>query len=184
MGIRERKAFSLWLGVSNTMHQFYQSQQISLARRAIEPVTLAPTASVIDPTLGSHRIQQSQINVAYGRSQIPSPHILSIFMWMYPHLPTIFVAVTNARNADSSRGTKRPSEDVEAMTDLQQARYHDRQAMKYCFLCTRLSHLNCALFNGARSSSPKWRNTYSDGIPFQSTRTSALLSGTVLPARM
>ena len=60
------------------MHQFYQSHQIPLARRATEPVTLAPTASMIDPNLESHRMQQSQINVnaAYGRPQIPSPHII------------------------------------------------------------------------------------------------------------
>lgn len=58
------------------MHQFYQSQQIPLARRATEPVTLAPTASMIDPNLEGHRMQQSQINAAYGRPQIPSPHIM------------------------------------------------------------------------------------------------------------
>ena len=56
------------------MHQFYQSHQIPLARRATEPVTLAPTASMIDPNLESHRMQQSQISAAYGRPQIPSPH--------------------------------------------------------------------------------------------------------------
>ena len=58
------------------MHQFYQSHQIPLARRATEPVTLAPTASMIDPNLESHRIQQSQINAAYGRPQIPSHHVV------------------------------------------------------------------------------------------------------------
>lgn len=58
------------------MHQFYQSHQVPLARRATEPVTLAPTASMIDPNLESHRMQQSQINAAYGRPQIPSPHII------------------------------------------------------------------------------------------------------------
>lgn len=58
------------------MHQFYQTHQIPLARRATEPVTLAPTASMIDPSLESHRIQQSQINAAYGRPQIPNHHII------------------------------------------------------------------------------------------------------------
>ena len=58
------------------MHQFYQSHSIPLARRATEPVTLAPTASMIDPNLETHRIQQSQINAAYGRPHIPSPHII------------------------------------------------------------------------------------------------------------
>ena len=60
------------------MHQFYQSHQIPLARRATEPVTLAPTASMIDPNLESHhRIQQSQTNATYGRSQAPSPNSVS-----------------------------------------------------------------------------------------------------------
>ncbi|KAF6231367.1 hypothetical protein HO173_010510 [Letharia columbiana] len=58
------------------MHQFYQSHQIPLARRATEPVTLAPTASMIDPNLENHHIQQSQINAAYGRPQIPNHHII------------------------------------------------------------------------------------------------------------
>lgn len=58
------------------MHHFYQSHQIPLARRATEPVTLAPTASMIDPNLESHRIQQSQINAAYGRPQIPNHPII------------------------------------------------------------------------------------------------------------
>ena len=62
----------------NIMHQFYQSHQIPLARRATEPVTLAPTASMIDPNLESHRIQQqSQINAAYGRPPIPNHHIIT-----------------------------------------------------------------------------------------------------------
>ena len=56
------------------MHQFYQSHQIPLARRITEPVTLAPTASMIDPNLESHRMQQSQVNPAYGRPQIHSPN--------------------------------------------------------------------------------------------------------------
>lgn len=61
------------------MHQFYQSHQIPLARRrATEPVTLAPTASMIDPNLDGHQLQQPQINAAYGgRPQVPSPHIIS-----------------------------------------------------------------------------------------------------------
>lgn len=58
------------------MHQFYPSHQIPLARRATEPVTLAPTASMIDPNLESHRLQQSHINVVYGRPQIPNHHII------------------------------------------------------------------------------------------------------------
>ena len=58
------------------MHQFYQAHQIPLARRATEPVTLAPTASMIDTNLESHRIQQSQINAAYGSPQISSHHII------------------------------------------------------------------------------------------------------------
>ena len=58
------------------MHQFYQSHQIPLARRATEPVTLAPTASMIDPNLESHRIQPSHINAAYGRPQIRNHHII------------------------------------------------------------------------------------------------------------
>lgn len=58
------------------MHHFYQSHQIPLARRATEPVTLAPTASMIDPNLESHRLQQSQINAAYGRTPIPNHHII------------------------------------------------------------------------------------------------------------
>ena len=60
------------------MHHFYQSHQIPLARRATEPVTLAPTASMIDPNLESQRIQQqSQINAAYGGPPIPNHHILT-----------------------------------------------------------------------------------------------------------
>ena len=58
------------------MHQFYQSHQLPVARRATEPVTLAPTASMIDPNLESHRNQQSQVTAAYGRPQISSPHIV------------------------------------------------------------------------------------------------------------
>ena len=58
------------------MHQYYQSHQIPLARRATEPVTLAPTASMIDPNLESHRIQQSQINAAYGRPQLANHHVI------------------------------------------------------------------------------------------------------------
>ena len=58
------------------MHQYYPSHQIPLARRATEPVTLAPTASMIDPNLESQRIQQSQINAAYGRPQMPNHHII------------------------------------------------------------------------------------------------------------
>lgn len=57
------------------MHQFYQSHQIPLARRATTD-TVAPTASMIDPNLESHRIQQSQSNAAYGRPQIPNHHII------------------------------------------------------------------------------------------------------------
>ena len=58
------------------MHQYYQSHQIPLARRATEPVTLAPTASMIDPNLESHRMQQSQVNAAYGRPQLPNHHVV------------------------------------------------------------------------------------------------------------
>ena len=59
------------------MHQYYQSHQIPLARRATEPVTLAPTASMIDPNLDSHRIQQPQISAVYARPQISSHHVIS-----------------------------------------------------------------------------------------------------------
>ena len=79
---------AVWLGsrskvkdkdtINKIMHQFYQSHQIPLARRATEPVPLAPTASMIDPNLESHRIQQqSQINAAYGRPPVPNHHIIT-----------------------------------------------------------------------------------------------------------
>ena len=59
------------------MNHFYQSQQNALARRATEPVTLAPTASMIDPNLDNHGIQQhSHMNAAYARPQIANHQIL------------------------------------------------------------------------------------------------------------
>ena len=68
------------------MHQFYQSHQIPLARRATEPVTLAPTASMIDPNLESHQMQQqSQINAAYGGSQMSNQHINTIQKGFQPN---------------------------------------------------------------------------------------------------
>ena len=76
------------------MHQFYQSHQIPLARRATEPVaavTLAPTASMIDPNLESHRIQHSQhsqhsqINAAYATTQVPNNHHHIILNGFHPN---------------------------------------------------------------------------------------------------
>ncbi|KAL6720195.1 hypothetical protein ACLMJK_002116 [Lecanora helva] len=49
------------------MNQFYQQQAPMLPRRATEPVTLAPTASMIDPNLENHRIQQTQLPPNYAR---------------------------------------------------------------------------------------------------------------------
>jgi len=49
------------------MNQFYQQQSPLLPRRATEPVTLAPTASMIDPNLENHRIQHSHLPPNYTR---------------------------------------------------------------------------------------------------------------------
>lgn len=59
----------------NHINQFYQQQQQQhsplLPRRATEPVTLAPTASMIDPNLESHRVQQhTQLSPSYARIQM------------------------------------------------------------------------------------------------------------------
>ena len=51
-------------------HQFYQQQNQLLTRRATEPVTLAPTASMIDPNLESHRIQHPNLTTGYGQIQM------------------------------------------------------------------------------------------------------------------
>lgn len=51
----------------NHINPFYQQH---LPRRATEPVTLAPTAPMIDPNLESHRIQQhTQLSPSYARFQ-------------------------------------------------------------------------------------------------------------------
>ena len=61
-------------------HQFYQQQNQLLTRRATEPVTLAPTASMIDPNLEDHRIQHPNLTTGYGQLQmqihgnVPMPH--------------------------------------------------------------------------------------------------------------
>lgn len=61
-------------------HQFYQQQNQLLTRRATEPVTLAPTASMIDPNLENHRIQHPNLTTGYGQIQmqiqgnVPMPH--------------------------------------------------------------------------------------------------------------
>lgn len=53
------------------MNQFYQQQSPLLPRRATEPVTLAPTASMIDPNLENHRIQQhTHLPPNYARLQM------------------------------------------------------------------------------------------------------------------
>lgn len=56
----------------NHMNQFYQQQHSPLLpRRATEPVTLAPAASMIDPNLEALRIQQlSQLPPNYARLQM------------------------------------------------------------------------------------------------------------------
>ena len=51
-------------------HQFYQQQNQLLTRRATEPVTLAPTASMIDPNLENHRIQHPNLATGYGQIQM------------------------------------------------------------------------------------------------------------------
>ena len=51
-------------------HQFYQQQNQLLTRRATEPVTLAPTASMIDPNLENHRIQHPNLTAGYGQIQM------------------------------------------------------------------------------------------------------------------
>ena len=51
-------------------HQFYQQQNQLLSRRATEPVTLAPTASMIDPSLENHRIQHPNLTNGYGQLQM------------------------------------------------------------------------------------------------------------------
>ena len=56
------------------MHHFYQQNSpLMPIRRATEPVTLAPTASMIDPNLESHRIQHSQLSPRYGGMQMAAP---------------------------------------------------------------------------------------------------------------
>ena len=61
-------------------HQFYQQQNQLLTRRATEPVTLAPTASMIDPNLENHRIQHPNLTTGYGQmtmqiqGNVPMPH--------------------------------------------------------------------------------------------------------------
>lgn len=52
------------------MNQFYQQQSPLLPRRATEPVTLAPAASMIDPNLENHRIHNTQIAPNYARYQM------------------------------------------------------------------------------------------------------------------
>lgn len=56
----------------NQINQFYQQQHSPLLpRRATEPVTLAPAASMIDPNLENHRIQQhAQLSPNYARLQM------------------------------------------------------------------------------------------------------------------
>ena len=56
----------------NPINQFYQQQHSPLLpRRSTEPVTLAPTASMIDPNLENHRIQQhTQLSPSYARLQM------------------------------------------------------------------------------------------------------------------
>ncbi len=54
----------------NPFYQQQQQQQQHLPRRATEPVTLAPTAPMIDPNLESHRVQQhTQLSPSYARFQ-------------------------------------------------------------------------------------------------------------------
>ena len=56
------------------MNQFYQQNSpLMPIRRATEPVTLAPTASMIDPNLENHRIQHSQLSPRYGGMQMGNP---------------------------------------------------------------------------------------------------------------
>ena len=53
------------------MNQFYQQPPNPLlARRATEPVTLAPTASLIDPNLENHRITAQHPQLANGYGQM------------------------------------------------------------------------------------------------------------------
>lgn len=62
------------------MNQFYQQNSPLIPiRRATEPVTLAPTASMIDPNLENHPIQHSQLGPAprYGGMQMGNPMTMS-----------------------------------------------------------------------------------------------------------
>lgn len=59
-------------------HQFYQQQNHLLTRRATEPVTLAPTASMIDPNLENHRIQHPNLAAGYGQIQMQIPSNVSM----------------------------------------------------------------------------------------------------------
>ena len=54
----------------NQMNQFYQPHSpLMPIRRATEPVTLAPAASMIDPSLENHRLQNVQLGAGgYGNS--------------------------------------------------------------------------------------------------------------------
>ena len=52
------------------MNQFYPHPTPLLPRRATEPVTLAPTASMIDPSLENTRMQHAQLPHNYARLQM------------------------------------------------------------------------------------------------------------------
>ena len=53
-----------------SMNQFFQQQSPLLPRRATEPVTLAPAASMIDPNLENQRLQRTQLPPNYARLQM------------------------------------------------------------------------------------------------------------------
>ena len=52
------------------MNTFYQHQSPLLPRRATEPVTLAPTASMIDPNLENPQLQHPQYPPNYARLHV------------------------------------------------------------------------------------------------------------------
>ena len=89
--------------------QFYEQQNQLLTRRATEPVTLAPTASMIDPNLENHRIQQHpNLTTGYGQIQMQIPGNVSM-----PH------PQNNGPSTDFNRGSVErtlPSRQVDEST--------------------------------------------------------------------
>ena len=101
-------------------HPFYQQQDQLLTRRATEPVTLAPTASMIDPNLENHRIQQHpNLTTGYGQIQMQISGNVSM-----PHPQNNGHSTDFNRTLSSSAERTLPSRQVDESTiDDAYARY-------------------------------------------------------------